>query len=120
MTSVVLSLFYSLRFIVGSRVSLHLEIIALRHQIAVVNRSRRPRLRFTGADRIFWARLSQAWGGWPSTVHMVKPEIIVTWHHRGFRLFWTWKSRHRIGRPVVPYEIRALIREMSTTNPTRY
>ena len=104
MTSVVLSLFYSLRFIIRSRVSLHLEIIALRHQIAVVNRSRRPRLRFTGADRIFRAWLSQAWGGWRSTVHMVKPEIIVTWHHRGFRLFWTWKSRHRTGRPTIAYD----------------
>jgi len=49
-------------------------------------------------------------------VHIVKPETIVAWHHRGFRLFWTWKSRHRIGRPVVPYEIRTLIRETSTTN----
>ena len=35
--SVVFSLLYSLRFMIRSRVSLHLEIIALRHQLAVVN-----------------------------------------------------------------------------------
>jgi hypothetical protein len=39
--SLVLSLLHSLRFMFRSRVSLHLEIIALRHQLAVVNRSRR-------------------------------------------------------------------------------
>ena len=39
------------------------------------------------------------------------------WHRRGFRLFWTWKSRHRTGRPGVPPDVRALIREMSTANP---
>jgi putative transposase len=40
---VILSLLYSLRFVVRSRASLHLEILALRHQLTVVNRSRRQR-----------------------------------------------------------------------------
>jgi len=35
---------------------------------------------------------------WRSTVHIVKPETIVAWHCSGFRLFWTWKSRHRNSR----------------------
>ena len=104
---------------VRSRASLHLEIIALRHQLAVVNRSRRPRLRVTSADRMLWAWLSRVWRGWRSAVHIVKPETVIAWHRRGFRLFWTWKwtSRHRIGRPTVPHDIRALIRELSTSNP---
>jgi hypothetical protein len=54
------------------------------------------------------ARLAQA-------VHIVTPETVVTWHRRGFRLFWTWKSR-RTGRPGVSADVRALIREMSTAN----
>jgi hypothetical protein len=45
MPCVVVSLLHSLRFFVKSRASLHLEIIALRHQLAVLHRSRRPRLR---------------------------------------------------------------------------
>ena len=106
MTSVVVSLVHSLRFMVRSRAALHLEIIALRHQLAVVHRSRRPRLRFTAADRILWAWLSQIWHGWRSSVDIVKPGTIVAWHRCGFRLFWTWKSRHRIGRPVVPHDVR--------------
>ncbi len=36
---------------------------------------------------------------------------------RGFRLFWTWKSRHRTGRPTVAPETRGSIREMSMASP---
>jgi len=117
MWSVAVSLLHSFRLLVRSRASLHLEIIALRHQLAVLHRSRRPRLRFTSADRILWAWLSHAWGGWRSAVHIVKPETVIAWHRRGFRLFWTWKSRHRIGRPALPPDVRALIRDMSAANP---
>jgi hypothetical protein len=89
------SLLYSLRFMIRSRASRHLGILALRHQLVLVNRSRRPRLRFTSADRLLWAWLSQAWRGWRSAVHVVKPETVVAWHRRGFRLFWIRKSRQR-------------------------
>ena len=117
MTSVVVSLLHSLRFLVRSRASLHLEILALRHQLTVVNRSRGRRLRLTSADRMLWAWLSRAWRGWRSALHIVRPETVVAWHRRGFRLFWTWKSRRRTGRPGVPADVRALIRELSTANP---
>ncbi|HEX2459726.1 MAG TPA: helix-turn-helix domain-containing protein, partial [Vicinamibacterales bacterium] len=117
MASVLVSLLHSLRFLVRSRAALHLEIIALRHQLGVVNRSRRGRLRFTSADRIFWAWLSAAWRGWRPALHLVKPDTVIGWHRRGFRLFWTWKSRERTGRPGVPPDVRALIRELSTANP---
>jgi hypothetical protein len=57
------------------------------------------------------------WCGWRSALAVVKPDTVVEWHRRGFRLFWTSKSRHRTGRPIVPLKIRALIREMSAANP---
>jgi hypothetical protein len=63
------------------------------------------------------ASASQAWDGWRSAVIIVKPETVITWHRRGFRLFWRWKSRGRNGRPGVPPDVRALIRELSTANP---
>jgi len=115
--SVVFSLLHSLRFTIRSRVSLHLEIIALRHQLAVVNRSRRPCLRLTPVDRMLWAWLSRSWRGWREAIHIVKPDTVIAWHRQGFRLFWTWKSRHHFGRPAVSPDVRALIREMSTANP---
>lgn len=116
-TSVAVSLLHSLRLLVRSRAALHLEILALRHQLVVVSRSRRRRPRLTAADRILWAWLSRTWGGWRSVVRIVQPETVLAWHRRGFRLFWTWKCRHRSGRPGVPQDIRALIRELSTANP---
>ena len=117
MSSVVVALLHSLRFVIRSRASLHLEIIALRHQLAVVNRSRRRRLRFAAPDRLLWAWLAHVWRDWLSAIHVVRPETVIAWHRRGFRLFWTWKSRHRTGRPGVPAAVRALIREMSGANP---
>lgn len=117
MASALVSLLHSLRFFARSRASLHLDIFALRHQLAVVNRTRRPRLRLTSPDRGLWAWLSQTWRGWRSVLHIVKPETVVGWHRRGFRLFWTWKSRRRTGRSGVPADVKALIRELSTANP---
>jgi len=66
---------------------------------------------------MLWAWLSQRWHGWRSALHVAQPATVLAWHRRGFRLFWTWKSRHRTGRPGVPADVRALIREMSMANP---
>jgi transposase InsO family protein len=49
---------------------------------------------------------------------IVKPETVIGWHRKGFRLFWRWKSRHgRSGRPSITVETRELIRKMSRDNP---
>jgi hypothetical protein len=42
-----------------------------------------------------------------------KPETLVRWHRSGFRLYWRWKSRRRVGRPAVPADIRDLIRTIT-------
>jgi putative transposase len=115
--SVVVSLLHSLRFLIRSRTALHLEIIALRHQLAVAHRSRRSRLQLTAVDRVLWAWLAQRWRGWRTALCVVQPATVLAWHRRGFRLFWTWKSRQRTGRPAVSPDVRALIREMSVANP---
>jgi len=47
---------------------------------------------------------------------IVKPETLIGWHRRGFRLFWKWKSKG--GRPRLPRNIRQLIAEMAMENPT--
>ena len=46
-----------------------------------------------------------------------KPDTLVRWHQKGFRLYWTWKSRPRQGgRPAIDPEVRELIRTMSRNN----
>ena len=92
------------------------ENLALRQQLAVLQRTAsRPRLRLR--DRIFWVWLSKLWRHWRSALLVVKPDTVVRWHRKGFRLYWRWKSR-KGGRPRVEKEIRRLIRQMSQENPT--
>lgn len=117
MMSVLLSLLLTVRTCVRSRAALQLEILALRHQLQVLNRSRPRRLRLARADRLLWVGLSRVWKEWGSAVVIVKPETVIAWQRRAFRSFWTWKSRRRIGRSSVPPDVRAMIRSMSDANP---
>src|SRR4051795_10446471 len=100
-----------------SRVALQLEILALRHQIGVLQRSvKRPKL--TPADRLLWAWLCTVWRDWKSGVFIMQASTVVGWHRKGFRLFWTWKIRRgKPGRPGVPKQVRDLMRTMSRENP---
>ena len=45
------------------------------------------------ADRLFWVVLSRLWSGWREILVIVKPETVIGWHRKGFRRFWTRKSR---------------------------
>ena len=97
---------------------MHIEILALRHQLAVLQRrtNKRPSLRT--ADRLLWVMLLRFWSQWRSPLVIVKPETVIGWQRKGFRLYWRWKSRAgKSGRPFVSREIRELIRQMSTANP---
>ncbi len=47
----------------------------------------------------------------------VKPNTLIRWHRKGFRLFWRWKSKPT-GRPRLPKNLRQLIREMAAENLT--
>jgi putative transposase len=100
-----------------SRAALQLEILALRHQIGILQRSvKRPKL--TTVDRLLWVWLCSFWQDWQSGVFIMKASTVLGWHHNAFRLFWTWKIRHgKVGRPAVPKEVRQLIRTMSRENP---
>jgi putative transposase len=49
---------------------------------------------------------------------IVRPEIFIAWHRRGFRLFWRWRIRYgQHGRPGVPNDVRQRIRTRSRENP---
>ena len=91
-----------------SRSDLALEILALRQQVAVLNR-KRPRPSLNSSDRLFWMLLRQFWSSWKSVLIVVKPDTVVGWHRAGFRWYWSWKSRRRRGRPRITPEIRELI-----------
>jgi putative transposase len=118
MITILSALVSLLSFRVRSRASLELEVVALRHQVAVLRRQRSGRPRFFCADRLLWVWLYRIW---PQALHamvLVKPATVIQWHRRGFRLYWRWRSRSRqIGRPKTSTGIRQLIRQMSMANP---
>jgi hypothetical protein len=68
--------------------ALELENLALRHQIGVLQRCASKRVKLTPLDRLLWAWLSRIWSDWRSTLVIVKPETVVAWHRKGFRLLW--------------------------------
>ncbi len=57
-------------------------------------------------------------GSWKRHLLVVRPETVIRWHRRGWRLYWTWRSRARFGRPRLSPEVRALIARMAFENPT--
>jgi transposase InsO family protein len=104
---------------VRSRQNLLLENLALRQQLGVL-KQKHPQPRFAASDKLFWVILRSLWPGWRRVLVLVQPETVVGWHRAGFKLYWTWLSRHRkcAGRRCVSKELRELIFRMVGENPT--
>jgi hypothetical protein len=52
-----------------------------------------------------------------SLLVVVKPETLIRWHRKGFRLFCQWKSGSP-GRPAIPANVQRLIATMAAANQT--
>ena len=103
--------------VVRSRLSLHLEVVGLRHQLSVYRRSDK-RLRIRPGDRILWAWFSRHWSKWRAVLTFVQPLTAIAWRRKRFREHWAHISRRGLpGRPTVNKEIQDLIRRISCANP---
>jgi putative transposase len=92
------------------------ENLFLKKQLALYReRQVKPR-RADDATRMVLVALSRV-VDWRRLLTIVKPDTLLRWHRKGFRLFWRWKSR-RPGRPAIPAELRALIATMADANRT--
>jgi transposase InsO family protein len=99
-----------------SKSRLEAENAALRHQLIVLQRKVRGRVRFTNSDRLFFVQLYRWFPSVLKAVAIIRPETLVRWHRAGFRRYWRWKSRSLGGRPQIDADLRALIRRMSIEN----
>jgi putative transposase len=117
MKTIVVPLLATLMDLLRSRASLQLEVLALRQQLSLVADRDRKRLSFHKSERIFWVWLYRLWPACLQTLKIFKPDTLVRWHRKGFRLYWTWKSRpRRGGRPAIDKEICKLIRQVQSAN----
>jgi putative transposase len=100
----------ALRF--RSREFKELEIIVLRHELAVLRRQVvRPRLE--DADRVFLAGASRLLRRGPA--FFVRPDTLLHWHRELVRRRWTYAGR-RPGRPAVTDELRELVLRLACEN----
>ena len=107
-----------LRATVRDRSDLVAENLLLRQQLAVLTRPTRKRPRLRSQDKLFWLLARLIRRDWHRHLVLVRPETVVRWHRQGWRLFWRWKSRVRLGRPRLSAEVRELIATMAGDNPT--
>lgn len=105
-----------LMFRFRKRMSLELELVALRHQLGVLQRTKRHPPMITPADRLIWGWLYRAYPQSLRWLRIAKPETVIKWHRRGFLFYWRYKSR----RGRLPYkvkdELRRLIFQMYNQN----
>jgi transposase InsO family protein len=91
-----------------------LEIVVLRHELAVLRRqTRRPQL--TTTDRIFLTATSRLLPRSTWRAFLVTPTTLLRWHRRLVECRWTYPGR--IGRPPVGGEIRQLVLRLARENP---
>ena len=92
-----------------------IEILVLRHQLRVLSRGRRLRLR--RRDRILLAAASrllprELWRCFP-----VSPGTMLRWHRELVRRKWTYRGRPRPGRPRIARETAKLVLRLARENP---
>jgi hypothetical protein len=90
------------------RVSLELEVIALRHQLAVLRRTKKGPPLITPTDRFIWSWLYRVYPQAVQWVRIAKPDTVIKWHRRGFLFYWRYRSR----RGRLPYKVKGELRRL--------
>jgi hypothetical protein len=96
------------RLSLSSRATLSAEVLFLRKQLAFYQERQISPRRLTAAARfsvLLWSRFFH----WRDALMIVKPETLIGWHRKGFRLWWGGG---------IPDDLRRLMVRMVRENPT--
>ena len=102
-----------------------LEILALRHQLAILQRQHGRPVRVTWWEKLPLALIVATLKGvahgptfpWRPAVVLVTPETVLRWHRELVRRKWTWPAPRVRRRPPVDHETVALILRLAQENP---
>ena len=107
-------LFAWVALLARSGASKDVEILVLRHEIAILRRQvAHPKPDW--ADRAMIAALTRLLPGHLRVHRIVTPGTLLTWHRRLIKNKWTYPNT--TGRPPVPEEIRQLVQQLARQNP---
>jgi transposase InsO family protein len=101
-----------------------LEILLLRHQLAILQRSQPRPARLTRWERlvlaVLTARLARLCGGARSRLSacllLFRPDTVLRWHRDLVRRKWTFTQRPRRGRPRIDPDLEALVLRLAREN----
>jgi len=101
-----------------------LEILILRHQLDILERKQKRKIKPNQAEKLFLAvltaRLKKATnrpaGRLRDVLRIFQPETVLRWHRELVRRKWTFKRKAKGGRPRISQELEALSVRLAREN----